>query len=62
MFSCSATLYYKDVLVEEEKIGLELLETDQRSVTQEADDVLLVIYSITGDTKHQCVCIFTMKN
>ena len=62
MFSYSATLYYKDVLVEEEKIGLELLETDQRSVTQETDDVLLVIYSITGDTKHQCVCIFTMKN
>ena len=51
MFSCSATLYYKDVLVEEEKIGLELLETDQRSVIQEADDVLLVIYSITGDTE-----------
>ena len=62
MFSCSATLYYKDVLVEEEKIGLELLETDQRSVTQEADDVLLVIYSITGDTNHQCVCTFTTKN
>ena len=48
MIFLQATLYYKDVVVGQEKIGLELLESDQKTVVQEPDDVLLVVYSITG--------------
>ena len=48
MILLPATLYYKDVVVGEESIGLEVLESDQKTVTQEPDDVLLVVYSITG--------------
>ena len=34
--------------MEEERVSLELLETDQKKVEQDTDDVLLVMYSITG--------------
>ena len=61
MILLPATLYYKDVVVGEESIGLEVLESDQKSVTQEPDDVLLVVYSITGQGERKINECFLLR-